>query len=77
MVSSKEVGLLIIKGGDISDSLFNINFLLFGKGGPNSSVGLDLYLQEKTEEWTHIFSNRPPKSYAQVLRSPGIYQDHH
>lgn len=71
--SSKEVGYSIIKGGNIAIPEFNINFLLFGEGGPNSNVELDLYLQEKADEWTHIFRNHPRKSYAQVLRSPAIY----
>ena len=36
-VSSKEVGFSIIRGGNISIALLNINFLLWGNGGPNSS----------------------------------------
>lgn len=65
--SSKKVTYLI---------LFNINFLLFGNGGPNSEAKLDLFLQEKADEWTHIFINQHRKSYAQVLRSPRIFHDH-
>lgn len=44
-VSSKEVGFLIIKGGNISLPLLNVNFLLWGNGGPNSSWELDQYLK--------------------------------
>lgn len=46
-ISSKEVCFLIIKDGNISVPYFNLNFLLWGDGGPNSSCELDLYLQQK------------------------------
>lgn len=72
-VSSKEVGFTIIKGGNISVPEFNLSFLLWGSGGPNSSYELDQYLQEKEDEWTHVFRNHPRKSYAQAVQSPSTY----
>lgn len=69
-VSSKEVGYSIIKGGNISIPEFNLNFLLWGNGGPNSSYELDLYLQEKEDAWTHIFRKQHRKSYAQAVSTP-------
>jgi hypothetical protein len=72
-VSSKEVGFSIIKGGNISLPLLNVNSLLWGNGGPNSCWELDRYLQEKEDEWTHVFRRHPRKSYMQALRSPAIY----
>ncbi|XP_044448657.1 uncharacterized protein [Triticum aestivum] len=74
-VSSKEVGFSIIKQGNIALPLLNVNFLLWGNGGPNSSWELDQYLQEKADEWTHVFSRHPRKSYIDALISPGIYID--
>ena len=44
IVSSKEVGLSIIKGGNIPSPLSNINFLPLGERGANSNVELDFYL---------------------------------
>lgn len=73
--SSKEVGYSIIKGGNIAIPEFNINFLLFGEGGPNSNMELELYLQEKADAWTHIFRDHPRKSYAQALRSPATFSN--
>ncbi|XP_045090689.1 uncharacterized protein [Aegilops tauschii subsp. strangulata] len=75
-VSSKEVGFSIIKGGNISLPLLNINFLLWGSGGPNSSWELDQYLQEKEDAWTHVFRDHPRKSYLQALRTPTSYIQH-
>lgn len=74
VISSKEVGLSIIKGSNISVPDFNINFLLWGEGGPKSSYELDLYLQEKEDEWTHVFRRHPRKSYVQALTTPATYQ---
>lgn len=54
-VTSKEVGFSIIKGGNILMPELDVNFLLSGSGGPNSSWELDQYLQEQEDEWTHIF----------------------
>lgn len=74
-VSSQEVGYSIIKGGNISTPKFNLNILLWGSGGPNSCYELDQYLQEKEDEWTHIFRRHPRKSYAQALNTPTSFHD--
>lgn len=50
-MSSKEVGLSIIKGGNISGPLSNINFLLFGEGGggANSNAEVDFFISKRMQ----------------------------
>lgn len=31
-------------------------------------------MQEKVDAWTHVFNSHPRKSYAQALRSPGVFR---
>lgn len=69
------MGLSIIKGGNISTGLLNVNFLLWGNEDPNSSWEQDQYLQEKEDECTHISRKHPQKSYLQALRSSATYSD--
>lgn len=71
-VSSRHVGFAILRGGNIANHLFNVEFFL-GNGGPNSVREYWNYLHEQSNEWTVINrGNNNKRSYAQVVQAPRI-----
>lgn len=72
-VSSIDVGFAIYNGGNISNDLFNLGFLLWGPNGPKNRRKILPPVQDQEEGWTLVSRSRRPSSYANVVRAPCFF----
>lgn len=72
-VSSAEVGFEIVRGGNISNDLLSMDFLLWGAGDPDLRSSYFNYQRSINREWTVVSNNNQKKSYAQAAKEPRFF----
>lgn len=73
-VSSKEVGFEIVRGGNISNDLFNAKFLLWGEGDPDLRHDYIQYLNSPNQGWTLVSHSKNRRSYAATVQEPNFFR---